>query len=138
MESRGAVIPYFHTDAFILKAILKAEFVEESITTKGNSEKTNVADNVADELTERQRAILDLIEKNVAVNAENVAVNTENVALNAENVALNTKSLAEHLGLNRKTMQRELTLLQEKKLIRWVGAKKNGYWEIVNHQPSNI
>ena len=54
--------------------------------------------------------------ENVAVNAENVALNTENVALNAENVALNTKSLAEHLGLNRKTMQRELTLLQEKKL----------------------
>lgn len=52
---------------------------------------------------------------NVAVNAENVAVNAENVALNAENVALNTKSLAEHLGVNRKTMQRELTLLQEKK-----------------------
>lgn len=64
---------------------------------------------------------------NVADNvADNVALNTENVALNAENVALNTKSLAEHLGLNRKTMQRELTLLQEKKLIRWVGAKKNG------------
>ena len=152
LESRGAVIPYFHTDAFILKAILKAEFVEESIAIKDNSEKINVADHVADELTERQRAILDLIEKNVAVNtgnvavnaenvalnAENVALNTENVALNAGNVALNTKSLAEHLGLNRKTMQRELTLLQEKKLIRWVGAKKNGHWEIVKHQPSNI
>ena len=75
--------------------------------------------------------------ENVVLNAENVALNAENVALNAENVALNTKSLAEHLGLNRKTMQRELTLLQEKKLIRWVGAKKNGHWEIVNHQPSD-
>lgn len=75
--------------------------------------------------------------ENVALNTENVVLNAENVALNAENVALNTKSLAEHLGLNRKTMQRELTLLQEKKLIRWVGAKKNGHWEIVNHQPSD-
>ena len=166
LESRGAVIPYFHTDAFILKAILKAEFVEESIAIKDTSEKINVADHVvdhvadyvADELTERQRTILDLIEKNVAVNAENVALNTENVAVNAENVALNTenvalnaenvalntenvalntKSLAEHLSINRKTMQRELTLLQEKKLIRWIGAKKNGHWEIVNHQPNN-
>lgn len=92
----------------------------------------NVADNVA---VNAENVAVNT--ENVAVNAENVALNTENVALNAENVAVNTKSLAEHLGLNRKTMQRELTLLQEKKLIRWVGAKKNGHWEIVNHQPSN-
>ena len=145
LESRGAVIPYFHTDAFILKAILKAEFVEESIAIKDNSEKINVADHVADGLTERQRAILDLIEKNVAVNAENVAVNAENVAVNAENVAVNTenvavntKFLANSLGINRKTIQRELTILQEKNFVYWVGADKNGHWEIVNHQPSNI
>lgn len=137
LESRGAVIPYFHTDAFILKAILKAEFVEESIAIKDNSEKINVADHVADELTERQRAILDLIEKNVAVNTENVAVNAENVAVNAENVAVNTKFLANSLGISRKTIQRELTILQEKNFVYWVGADKNGHWEIVNHQPSN-
>ena len=151
LESRGAVIPYFHTDAFILKAILKAEFVEESIAIKDNSEKINVADHVTEELTERQRAILDLIEKNVAVNtgnvavnaenvavnAENVAVNSENVAVNAENVAVNTKFLANRLGISRKTIQRELTILQEKNFVYWVGADKNGHWEIVNHQPSN-
>ena len=144
LESRGAVIPYFHTDAFILKAILKAEFVEESIAIKDNSEKINVADHVTEELTERQRAILDLIEKNVAVNtgnvavnAENVAVNAENVAVNAENVAVNTKFLANRLGISRKTIQRELTILKEKNFVYWVGANKNGHWEIVNHQPSN-
>ena len=144
LESRGAVIPYFHTDAFILKAILKAEFVEESIAIKDNSEKINVADHVTEELTERQRAILDLIEKNVAVNtgnvavnAENVAVNAENVAVNAENVAVNTKFLVNRLGISRKTIQRELTILQEKNFVYWVGADKNGHWEIVNHQPSN-
>lgn len=131
LESRGAVIPYFHTDAFILKAILKAEFVEESIAIKDNSEKINVADHVTEELTERQRAILDLIEKNVAVNtgnvavnAENVAVNAENVAVNTENVAVNTKFLANRLGISRKTIQRELTILQEKNFVYWVGADK--------------
>ena len=101
LESRGAVIPYFHTDAFILKAILKAEFVEESITTKGNSEKTNVADNVADKTVP------------------------------------NTKYLADSLRVSRKTVQRELSWLQDKKLIRWIGTDRSGYWEIVNHQPSN-
>ena len=35
------------TDAFILKAILKAEFVEEAIAIKDNSEKINVADQMS-------------------------------------------------------------------------------------------
>lgn len=124
LESRGAVIPYFHTDAFILKAILKAEFVEESITTKGNSEKTNVADNVADKLTERQTLILKTI---AAFVADNVADKT----------VPNTKYLADSLRVSRKTVQRELSWLQDKKLIRWIGTDRSGYWEIVNHQPSN-
>lgn len=75
--------------------------------------------------------------KNVAVNTGNVAVNAENVAVNAGNVAVNTKFLANRLGISRKTIQRELTILQEKNFVYWVGADKNGHWEIVNHQPSN-
>ena len=74
---------------------------------------------------------------NVAVNAENVTVNAENVAVNTENVAVNTKFLANRLGISRKTIQRELTILQEKNFVYWVGADKNGHWEIVNHEPSN-
>ena len=68
---------------------------------------------------------------------KNVAVNAENVAVNTENVAVNTKFLANRLGISRKTIQRELTILQEKNFVYWVGADKNGHWEIVNHQPSN-
>ncbi len=35
LESRGVAIPSFHTDAFILKATLKAEFVEEHVAEEG-------------------------------------------------------------------------------------------------------
>ena len=81
----------------------------------------DVAVNVAEELTERQRIIVDLIKKSVA----------DNVALN---VAVNTKYLSEKLNVNRKTIQRDVALLQERQLIQWVGSDKTGHWEIINNK----
>jgi Fic family protein len=72
-----------------------------------------VLHNVADDLTDRQRNILDII-RNVAVN-----------------VAVNTKYLSERLGVNRKTIQRDAVALQEKHLIQWVGSDKTGHWVII-------
>ena len=74
----------------------------------------DVAVNVVDNLTERQRVIYDFIRQNVAVN-----------------VAVNTKLLSEKFGVNRKTIQRELVILKEAQLIRWVGSDKTGHWEII-------
>jgi len=73
------------------------------------SDKKNVAVNVAEELSDRQRNMLNLIEKNVAVN---------------------TKQLSEILALNRKTVQRDLNRLKDLGLIRWEGASKTGHWII--------
>ena len=78
------------------------------------SGRQNVAVNVAHQLTERQRIIYDFIKQNVAVN-----------------VAVNTKSISEELGVNRKTIQRELIALKEAGIIQWVGSDKKGYWVIV-------
>jgi len=76
----------------------------------------NVALNVADELTDRQRVILDIIRANVALN-----------------VALNTTSLSDKMNVNRKTIQRELSILVEKDLIQWIGSKKSGCWQLKPH-----
>ena len=35
------------------------------------------------------------------------------------------------LGLNRKTIQRDLAVLQERKLIQWNGSDKTGHWVII-------
>lgn len=93
--------------------------VQEGQITTGSTPKTteNVAGNVADKLTERQRFILDSL-RDVAANV-------------AVNVAVNTKYLSERLGVNRKTIQRDIAALQEQKLVRWVGSDKTGHWEIV-------
>lgn len=78
----------------------------------------NVAVNVAEELTERQRFIIELVKKGI----------TDNVALN---VAVNTKYLSQKLNVNRKTIQRDIAYLQERKLLQWVGSDKTGHWEII-------
>lgn len=77
----------------------------------------NVAVNVAEELTERQQNIIRLIEDCVA-----------------QNVAVNTKYLSEKLNVNRKTIQRDMAHLQERRLLQWVGPDKVGHWEIIKEK----
>jgi len=76
--------------------------------------KDNVAVNVAVDLTDRQREILSFISTNVAVN-----------------VAVNTQNIANHFEVNRKTVQRDLSILISHSLIIWVGSSKTGHWEVV-------
>ncbi|MBR1516045.1 MAG: HTH domain-containing protein [Paludibacteraceae bacterium] len=49
----------------------------------------------------------------------------------AVDVAINTKYLSDRLEVNRKTIQRDIRVLQEKQLIQWVGPDKGGHWEII-------
>lgn len=79
----------------------------------GKLSQTNIA------LTERQQKILELLNENVALNV-------------ATNVALNSNNLAEKLGVSRKTIERDMTVLQEKGLVQRVGSNKTGHWELVN------
>ena len=111
-SAQGGVLVTFQRNNVNLKANgqNKGEDVE-----KGSQK--NVADNVAEELSERQRIIVTLIERYVA-----------------QDVAVNTKYLSEQLGLNRKTIQRDLAVLQERKLIQWIGSDKMGHWEIIKHE----
>ena len=66
-----------------------------------------------------QQKILELLNENVALNV-------------ATNVALNSNNLAEKLGVSRKTIERDMTVLQEKGLVQRVGSNKTGHWELVN------
>ena len=78
--------------------------------------------NVAVELSERQKLII-------------VAI--QNVA---QKHKVNTQYLAETLGVNRKTIQRELADLVEKHIVQWVGSDKLGHWEVTcpPNVPQNV
>lgn len=77
----------------------------------------DVAVNVAEELTERQRVIVELIKNGVELN-----------------VTVNTKYLSGKLNVNRKTIQRDIAYLQERKPIKWIGSYKTGHWEIIKDE----
>lgn len=86
-------------------------------TTEGGDSdgtKETAQNNVAEKLTDRQQIIIELIAQGVA-----------------QNVAVNTKYLSEKLNVNRKTIQRDMTHLQERRLIQWAGSYKTGHWEII-------
>ena len=89
-------------------------------TEEGNSDekKETALKNVAEKLSDRQRIIIELIAKGVADDV-------------ARNVAVNTKYLSEKLNVNRKTIQRDIAHLRERKLIQWVGSDKTGHWELL-------
>ncbi len=89
-----------------------------NLSKPNSAEVQDVADNVAEELTERQRFIIELVKKGI----------TDDVALN---VAVNTKYLSQKLNVNRKTIQRDIAYLQERKLLQWVGSDKTGLWKII-------
>ena len=90
-----------------------------------NALKKHVADDVADKYTERQLLIINALKKHVA---DDVAGKT----------VPNTKYLAELLGVNRKTIQRELSLLQAKEVVRWVGSDRSGYWVLTGSTQASM
>ena len=85
----------------------------------------DVAEDVADKYTERQLLIINALKKHVADDVADKAVP-------------NTKYLAELLGVNRKTIQRELSLLQAKEVVRWIGSDRNGYWVLSGSTKASI
>ena len=90
------------------------------VTVWRQQKSSDVADSVADEYTERQLLIIDTLKRYVADRKQNVA----------DRIVPNTKYLASVLGVNRKTIQRELALLQAKEVVRWIGTDRNGYWKL--------
>ncbi len=74
------------------------------------SETTNVAKNVAKNLTGRQRQIITLI---------------------CENPRTTRVEIAQSVGVATKTIERELAVLSD--IVRYVGSKKGGHWEILTN-----
>ena len=74
----------------------------------------NVAEDVVEELTERQRLVLKALK---------VAV--------VENGAETAHSLSQKIGVSQRSVQRDLAILSAKGFIRRVGSDKGGHWEIV-------
>ena len=70
------------------------------------------------QLTERQRNIYDII-KSSAIN-------------DTINDTINAQTLSDALGASVITIKRDLYVLRDLNLIKYVGSNKTGHWEAVN------
>ena len=87
---------------------LEVEVVNEPINVQINDPDVQI--NVQIKLTERQRAILAILEKDGSVTLE---------------------FISQKLSVTTKTVYRDLMQLQELKLVERVGARKNGEWRVL-------
>ena len=117
LETKGCTIPSFHVNAFILKSTLTAEWTTEMEfdrpSTRLNDGTVKVQINSA-KLTDRQRKIF-----------ETIKYGTVNGTVNAQNLSI-------ALGISLRTTKRDLYILRDMKLIRYVGSDKTGHWEVIS------
>ena len=50
------------------------------------------------------------------------------------NDTINAKVLSEAFGTSIITIKRDLYVLRDKNLIKYVGSDKTGHWEVINQQ----
>ena len=74
------------------------------------------------QLTERQAKIINKLKETGKMNV------LGNVL---ENILETSASLASYLGVNERTIRRDLQVLQKQGIIRRVGPDKGGHWEVI-------
>ena len=74
------------------------------------------------QLTERQRNIYHIIKNGTINDITNVPIN----------VPINAVSLATMFNVSDKTIKRDLYVLRDLNLIKYVGSNKTGHWEVTD------
>lgn len=107
LETKGFAIPTFRVDAFILKATLMAEWTSEKEFGHQTGDTINVQVNDTiklSQLTERQCGIFDIIKSGTM------------------DVPINASGFATMFNVSEKTIKRDLYVLRDLKLIKYVGS----------------
>ena len=101
---------------------------EKSICTRIHRECQDVVENVVGKAHDDVETPSDVVE-NVVENKDNVVENIlESIS---KDPSISTKELAGTYSLSERQVQRIMTRLKEKGLIRRVGPDKGGHWEII-------
>ena len=136
MAEVGNPAPEYKQVEFMVKVRLNSSWREEDTNDikggkkqGGDQKKEKRPENVLEntlkkevQLTERQDKIIKRMkEKGKMYALENVL----------ENVLESSVSLASYLGVNERTIRRDLQFLQNQGIIRRVGPDKGGHWEVI-------
>lgn len=94
-----------------------------SVVGENHESDTNVVDNVTmnvvDKLSERQKDILKYIQH----------CDIDDVTMI---VTMNATTMAQHFNVSRRTIMRDIDFLVSKGLIKRVGSKMKGHWEVIS------
>ena len=75
---------------------------------------------------------MSIVPLNVPLNVPLSKTEQQVLSIVAENPYMTYEEVAQRISRTAKTAQRSLNSLRKKNIIRRIGAKKDGYWEIVN------
>ena len=105
---------------------------EKDVVTNTIEDKGDVAKDVIEELTVRQRNIYKrMVETGRTESIKGNEDVVRNVATNVvRNYVENAKTLSVYLNVNERTVQRDLAAMQAQGIIKHNGPTKAGYWEI--------
>lgn len=106
--------------------LVTLSYEKQHISSKSNAS-VSITDEIHRKLTERQRLIIEQLQKKSGLDTVNDTAN------DTVNDTVNAKKLSELLGVSLSTVKRELYALQNLGLIRHTGSDKTGYWEIVQN-----
>lgn len=122
-DEENLKMPTFEENGrFFSVEILREKYA--SLTRESHQSDTDVVDNVTkdvvEKLTERQKDILKYIQQ----------CDTDDVTMI---VTMNATTLAQYFNVSRRTIMRDLDVLISKGLIKRVGSRMKGHWEIVSN-----
>ena len=120
-----------HENRILLMHIPEKEFDRPSTVQDDDTVNVPVNDTIKlSQLTERQRNIYEIIKSDTVNGTVNGTVNVPvNVPIN---VPINTSGLATIFNVSEKTIKRDLYVLRDLNLIKYVGSNKTGHWEVIN------
>lgn len=96
------------------------------VTDKSEDKNVPVSDTVKiSQLTERQRKIYEAIKSGTVNDTINGTIN------DTIKDTINAQTLSESLGASVITIKRDLYVLRDMNLIKYVGSNKTGHWEII-------
>ena len=136
MSEAGNPAPEYKQVEFMVKVRLNSALREEETNDIKGGEKQggdqikekrpeNVLEKTLNkevQLTERQAKIINRLKETGKMNV------LENIL---ENVLETSASLASYLGVNERTIRRDLQFLQKQGIIQHVGPDKGGHWEVI-------
>lgn len=128
MKHHNQTEPIFEaTEDYLKTTLLKAkkQFKEENASEKASlGEKPGVKDALKVQKSDRDAPV------NASINVTLTEFQVQLVDLIGENPFISYEKLAEKLNKNRTTVMRNIQKLKELGILKRVGPKKSGYWEV--------